>query len=124
MGFSPGADQEIVGECTELLEELRAGVHRLTGRSPGSGTRARMHRLAHTAKGLVSFLDVEEMTCLAVDIEETLGRFLEDEYVSPTPQTIESIRSRVATLGDLVRGFESAAETSGGGDSQQPPSRP
>ncbi|MHC4251275.1 MAG: protein kinase domain-containing protein [Planctomycetota bacterium] len=124
MNFAPGADREIIGECAELLEGLRADVHRLLERSPGSDTRARMHRLAHNAKGLVGFLGVEEMRNLAVGLEETLKRFLEDEHVSPTLKTIESIGARVDKLGDLVRGFESAAKAPGGradeGDALRP----
>ncbi|MHC5057688.1 MAG: Hpt domain-containing protein, partial [Planctomycetota bacterium] len=124
MNLAPGADREIIGECTELLEGLRADVHRLLEHTPGSDTRARMHRLAHNAKGLVGFLGVEEMRSLAAGLEETLKRFLEDEHVSPTPKTMESIGARVARLGDLVRAFGSAAEASGAPADGDDPLRP
>jgi CheY-like chemotaxis protein/tRNA A-37 threonylcarbamoyl transferase component Bud32 len=94
--------QLLFEECSELLSGLQADLLGVRDRKPGQETRARMQRSAHTAKGLVGFLGIQEMDKLALGIADVLKRFRDDESVAPMPETVDRIASEVEELGALL----------------------
>jgi CheY-like chemotaxis protein len=89
---------ELVKECSDILSDIERELSLMSDAPPGNETRTKIHRLAHTAKGLIGFLRTREMNRRILGIERTLRRFRDDEQVVPTPLTIESLETEIVRL--------------------------
>ncbi|MHC5057196.1 MAG: Hpt domain-containing protein, partial [Planctomycetota bacterium] len=119
-GSAHGNEKLVIEECSELLSGLQGDLLGLRSRRPGQTTRDRMQRSAHTAKGLIGFLGIEEMDRLASGIEEVLRRFRDDEKVAPMPQTVDRITFEVKRLMGLLTPLGRAQVLAGGEGREAP----